>query len=421
MHISMSIEFIRGGFVLLTLIFLGVFSLRKRQDRKLNWAIFNALLYTSVSLPIINIICINQGYWEFAVQNAISLPFDLYFIWVVIWGVIPVFFLDKRYFLIILALMVWVDLLLMPVLDTYQIIYLNPNWLVGEVLLISFVFIPAYLWAYFYYYQIFTWARAVIQILVMTAIFIIGLPFIFHHYGLLDILDYRWSPIAFQMLLIIAFPSLIAVQDLILKGKGTPFPYDPTTQLVSNGVYAYCRNPIQWSFTLIFIPLSIYHNNGYFLLGSIISLAYSIGVSDFQEYPDMHTKFGEKWTEYIRNTPKWYFLWKPNNIPKATIFFDSNCNQCAQISQWFFERSPINLSIKKAHHFKGNKLLKVTYIDNEGESHESVKAIAYALEHINLMYATLGWVMRFIPIHFILQAIVDTMEFSNPTNQCGTK
>ncbi len=37
----------------------------KKQEVKLNWAIFYSFLYTSTTLPIINILCINYGFWEF--------------------------------------------------------------------------------------------------------------------------------------------------------------------------------------------------------------------------------------------------------------------------------------------------------------------------------------------------------------------
>ena len=37
----------------------------------------------------------------------------------------------------------------------------------------------------------------------------------------------------------------------------------------------------------------IYHSSYYFLIGSVVSLAYTIGVSDYQEYPDMEKRFNE--------------------------------------------------------------------------------------------------------------------------------
>lgn len=404
------VEIIRGLFITITLLFLFVLILRKTQDKKLNWAIFYSLLYTSISLVIVNNVCVHYEYWGFTDTNSINIPFDIAFICIVLWGVIPVFFLEKKYFLICLLFIFWSDFVLMPQLEIYGLVTLSDNWLIGEFLLISLVFIPAFIWAYCSYHNKLTGLRAVFQIIVMTGFFVVGLPYVLHIYGLIETLNYSISIIKFQVLFIISFPALVAVLDLVTKGKGTPFPYDPTKKLVRTGVYAYCRNPIQWSFTLLFIPLSIYHSSWYLLIGSFVSIAYAVGVSDFQEYPDMELRFGEKWKVYTSTTPKWYFQWKTIHIPKGTIYFDFDCGICSDISQWFIKQNAPNLVVINASEYKGEKLQQVTYVDVDGNSSQ---AIASALEHINLAYASLGWFLRLPIISFIVQAIVDATDFEN--------
>ncbi len=46
-----------------------------------------------------------------------------------------------------------------------------------------------------------------------------------------------------------------------------------------------------------------------------------------------------------------------------------------------------------------------------GTEHKSIDAIAHALEHINLAYASLGWFMKFPIIGNILQYVIDSMNF----------
>ena len=50
---------------------------------------------------------------------------------------------------------------------------------------------------------------------------------------------------------------------------------------------------------------------------------------------------------------------------------------------------------------------QVTYVDDNYNQCRSVLAISYALGHINLLYASLGWFMRFPGVCFLLQLIVD--------------
>ena len=63
-------------------------------------------------------------------------------------------------------------------------------------------------------------------------------------------------------------------------------------------------------------------------------------------------------------------------------------------------------------------MLQVTYIDYNSNSHTSVKAIAYALGHINLTYASLGWFMRFPGVCILLQCIIDaTVPSTRPLDK----
>lgn len=409
--------------VLVTFIFLGYIFLFKKQDSKLNWAIFYSSLYIGIILPIVNYLCVKHELWHFTEHeiNSIRLPFNIYFLWNVLWGIIPVFFFKGKYLLFMSLLMFWLDILIMPELEKIGLLTLSKNWLLGEFLLIICVFTPSYYWAYCSYNNKHNGVRALFQITIMIGIFFIGLPFILESYGLIDPIKIHSAPFTFQLLIIIVFPSLVAVFDLVKKGKGTPFPYDPTKKLIKTGIYAYCRNPIQWSFTLIFIPLSIYYSTFYFLIGSIFSIAYAFGISDYQEYDNMKKRYGNDWNEYKKNVPKWRFLWKPKAIPKGEIFFDTNCNQCSQIKEWLLSSNAINLDIKASFKFPKGSILQVTYVDHNGIEFKSVNAIACSLEHINLAYATLGWFMRFPLINYILQLIIDTMEFGTKKDNCETK
>jgi hypothetical protein len=171
----------------------------------------------------------------------------------------------------------------------------------------------------------------------------------------------------------------------------------------------------------MFISLSVYHSNLYLLLGCFFSVAYSFGVSDFQEYSDMEKRFGENWMDYKTNVPKWYFQWKPSNIPVGTIYFDSKCNQCNQIANWFKKSKSINLNVESSSNYLVREILQVTYVDEYGNEYKSINAIACSFDHLNLAFASLGWFMRMPVVKQVLQAIVDSMGFDKEEESCEKK
>lgn len=417
----MSIESIRLIIVSVCLVFLTIFLLKEKQDVKLNWALFYSFIWVLFALPIVNYICVQFNLWEFLVDdNPIKIPYDIFFIWLFVW-VLPFYFFKGKYTLLITLILLWIDVLTMPLLEQYRILKLNQNWLFGEIILILTVFLPSYLWAKFSFQNKNIEFRASMQVATISLLLLIVIPFTAvyfqtHHFEFVN-----FSIVWFQIIFMIAFPSFIAVLDLVEKGKGTPFPYDKTEKLVTSGVYAYIKNPIQWSFTMLFIPLSIYHQSYLLFFGFIVSIAYTVGVSNPQEYEDMKERFGSKWETYKNKIPSWYFLWKPKLYLEATIYFKRDCNQCEEIKNWFEERNGQNLHIKYADFYEGETLLQVTYKSVEGKEYKSVTAIAHALEHINLGYASLGWFLRFPIINFIFQTIVDALGFSEHNTQCKVK
>ncbi|MBT5955052.1 hypothetical protein HOG98_10090 [bacterium] len=402
-------------FVIAAFIILCIFFLKDKPNSKYNWAIFYSTLYMTVMLFSVNYFCAKLELWSFNYQGnqSSTIPPDLFFIWIVIWGILPFAFFRGRHLVLVSAFLLWIDICTMPILDAISVIKLNPRWILGDISLILTIFVPGYFWAYCSYHNNCLGVRAMLQVITFGIGSIIGIPLLLNIYGRLPNLSFDWSSIEIQLFFIAIFPGLAAVNDLVTKGKGTAFPFDPTKFLVRTGVYAYCKNPIQWSYALSFILLSVYHSSFYFLVGFLVTILFTIGISDPHESKDMTIRFGKDWGIYKLVVPKWMFLWTPNHIPKGVVFFKADCNQCKQIRTWFLKSKPINLDLKFDTDYPGNKLTQVTYIDHNGMEFKSVTAIACCLEHINLAYASLGWFMRFPVINYLLQLIVDSMEFES--------
>jgi len=407
----MNLETARSILLMLAFIGLALLMLRKEHDRKLNWAIFFSVLYSSVAIGLSSIVCTQWGLWTFEESTPIGMPYDIYFLWVIVWGVLPVLLVANRYFVSFILLLIWLDILFMPFLDSQQLLALSSQWLWGELFLVCVVLLPAMAWAYSYYHNRFLLLRAAMQVITMILIFIFGLPLLVYHYGFLDQIDHSFDPLIFQLILILGLPALVAVLDLVIIGLGTPFPYDQTARLVRSGPYAYIRNPIQWSFALIFIPLAWHHHAPILLIGLIMSIAYSLGVADQQEDQDMQQRFGSEWATYKSAVPKWHFQWRPSGISQGTLYFDGDCHHCSRISQWFTSANLVNLNFKYAAQFPNKKLDKVCYVDQYQNQFFGTEAIAKGLDHSNLVLAGLGWFMRLPGVVHILDVIVYSMIY----------
>ena len=405
----------------ITLLFLLYLILRKKQREDMNWAMFYSTLWVLLSLLTVNWICVELGLWSFNKEEnlTIFIPFDLLFIWVVMWGILPFFILKGSKLLITAIALLWVDVIFMPYLEVYGIITLEKYWLVGELLMILLVFIPGYLWSKFSFTHKHTGLRSLLQFICVAIIYCLGIPFITLTYFPVTLNFAAWyMPYVVQLGFIIAMPSIAALIDLYVKGNGTPFPYDPTTKLVRTGVYSYIRNPIQWSLTFLFIPLAIFYSSPILLIGVVVSLAYTIGVSNPQEFASMEERFGEEWNKYKVAVPAWSFLWRPITIPVGIIYFKKECHSCSSIRSWFESRQPINLEFVYAEDYEAGILQQVAYVDYRGQEVSSVKAIANALEHINLGWAVLGWFMRLPGINYVLQNIIDSMAIEESNSKC---
>ena len=397
---------IRLALSLISFAFLSFLIFKPRQNAKLNWAMFYATLWVALSLPVVNYICVKLGYWNYLSEEfqLLQMPLDLYFSWVIIWGAVVTYFLKSRFVMTSLLGIFWIDILFMPLMEQYGLLSLRSDWLIGETAILIVVLLPARLWAKWSLENNHVVGRALLQVICMSVLLFGLLPYAVYQYVPFDynLSSKEWMYLL-QVVFMLALPALTAVRDLATLGKGTPFPYDKTENLVTTGVYAYIRNPIQWSMTVLFIPMAWWLSSPLLLLGSFVSLAYALSIAWVQEGADMVSRFGSSWVEYKRRVPQFRFLWKPIKMGQSTIYFKKDCLICQKTKHWFANRNPINLDFQPAM----DNIRQVTYIDNNSNESTSVLAISYALEHINLLYASLGWFMRFPGICFLLQLIVD--------------
>src|SRR5262249_32863886 len=83
-----------------------------------------------------------------------------------------------------------------------------------------------------------------------------------------------------------------------VRGRGTPLPLDPPTQLVALGPYKYVRNPIHIAWVTFFIGLGLYLRSPSILLFAVAFFAVCYVYVLQVEEPSLKKRFRTEYEEY---------------------------------------------------------------------------------------------------------------------------
>ena len=117
----------------------------------------------------------------------------------------------------------------------------------------------------------------------------------------------------------IGFPAYIAVplwiigtamlvwcfRDFLVKGKGTPAPYDPPKELVVSGLYKYVRNPIYVGLLLVIIGHFLWFGYWNLLIYAMFVFLLFSAVVILYEEPTLKRNFGAAYEDYLKRVPRW--------------------------------------------------------------------------------------------------------------------
>ncbi len=106
-------------------------------------------------------------------------------------------------------------------------------------------------------------------------------------------------------LLLGAGVSLWCVKDFIVRGKGTPAPFDPPTQLVVHGLYRYVRNPMYVGLFLVLVGEAVLYPSIFILMYSVLFIFAAHAFVILYEEPTLRRKFGDGYEQYLRSVPRW--------------------------------------------------------------------------------------------------------------------
>jgi protein-S-isoprenylcysteine O-methyltransferase Ste14 len=123
-------------------------------------------------------------------------------------------------------------------------------------------------------------------------------PPIFEPLGLLRI------PLSICLLVLAGGVFLAAVSAMHRRGT-TPNPYQPSTAVVTGGVYRYSRNPIYVAFLTVVLGIAVAVDSlGLLVAAGILLVVLQVGVVRREERY-LSAKFGGAYDDYARRVRRW--------------------------------------------------------------------------------------------------------------------
>lgn len=373
-----------------------------------------AFLTAAVGLAALHEVSLHTNWYAFAsVDGAYrGFPIDLWLGWAVLWGPLPVLLHRIAPVPIALGLLLWLDAAAMPAL--HPLVRLGPDWLIGEIIGLLAVALPAQLLGRWTVRQRRLGARTVLQLVVFTALTLWLLPSVAFEIG-----DGSWARLTSlpparlfvlgQVGLLLAVPALAAVLEFARRGGGTPFPWDPPRRLVSTGPYAYLGSPMQCSMLLLLLLAALVTGSTALAVAALATVAFGYGVARPHERHDLSGRYGQPWHDYHLRVRDWWPRAAPYpETSPAVLWLDQDCGPCAATAGFLRRRSPVGLTLAPAGAHPA-PLYRARYEAADGYHADGVAAVARGLEHVNLGWAYLGWLLRLPGIGWLAQVVTDAM------------
>jgi protein-S-isoprenylcysteine O-methyltransferase Ste14 len=112
-------------------------------------------------------------------------------------------------------------------------------------------------------------------------------------------------PVGIALMIIGGALVLFCVKVFITRGKGTPAVFDPPTEFVATGPYAYVRNPMYIGGFILLIGFGSYHGSAAILFLSVILFVLFHFFVVLVEEPTLERSFGKSYIEYKKRIHRW--------------------------------------------------------------------------------------------------------------------
>jgi protein-S-isoprenylcysteine O-methyltransferase Ste14 len=99
--------------------------------------------------------------------------------------------------------------------------------------------------------------------------------------------------------------ALTCIGTFVVRGRGTPAPFDAPRKLVAVGIYRWVRNPMYLSGCMVMIGYALYARSAaVLLLAAGMWIAEHLFVLVYEE-PTLRARFDGSYEEYCRTVSRW--------------------------------------------------------------------------------------------------------------------
>jgi protein-S-isoprenylcysteine O-methyltransferase Ste14 len=408
-------EIVRAGALYFPLVMTCVVGLLRRRPAKLFAACLVSTLWTAASLVMVQKLNAAFGWWSFERGDVAfaGMPLELYLGWVIGWGVLPQIALQGMPVALSAVSMIALDVVGMPRLE--PVVMLGPQWWTGEAVAVALVLIPSVLVAEWTLRGRHLRMRAWMQATIAGMICLVLIPELVFAVrpgaGWEPLLAEPgwWRQLACQGVFLLALPGVSAVMEFAERGGGTPIPFDAPVRLVTSGLYRYLANPMQVSCALVLLAWALILRNAWMLAAPLFAFLYGAGLAEWDEGEDLRARFGEVWEQYRSEVRNWVPRRRPFHAgPVARLYVAETCGPCSELRAWLERRKPVGMDFVAAETLPQGSIRRMRYEPGDGtERVEGVRAMARALEHLNLGWALAGAALRLPGVWQFVQLMMD--------------
>lgn len=117
----------------------------------------------------------------------------------------------------------------------------------------------------------------------------------------------EWSaPLGALLMTLGAVMALACVGTLVIRGHGTPAPFDAPSKFVAAGPYRFVRNPMYVGGLNVLLGLGLYLHSPSIVLFAAAWFGFAHLFVTLYEEPNLRPKFGQDYEEYLRTVPRWF-------------------------------------------------------------------------------------------------------------------
>ena len=126
-------------------------------------------------------------------------------------------------------------------------------------------------------------------------------------------LSSSWKAVGVLLMIPGALLVLACVASFVIRGHGTPAPFDPPAAFVATGPYRYVRNPMYIGAALLLFGYGLWERSASVALLSLVLLFGAHLFVLLVEEPGLKRRFGESYLAYRRSTNRWLPRLRPSS------------------------------------------------------------------------------------------------------------